>query len=274
MTRILAVGNLKGGSGKTAASVNLAAAFGELGGLALVVDLDGQGNASTALGRPDDGEGLLNALTAGGDLEALITETSAPGVFLIPGGLALQGLDGTLAAMPEKAESKAPAFLLRRRLRPSADRFGMVLIDCPPALGTLTWNALVAATEVLIPAEPHGHSVEAVARMVAVIEEARGLNPELGRFSIAPCRVASRTRIARGIMAALEDQWPGAVVRSYIRNCVHVAEAPLSGVPVVVGNTHSPATLDYRNLLEELVDQEHGTTGRQEIKKQSRQEEA
>lgn len=272
MTRIIAVANLKGGSAKTATATNLAAAYGETGEEALVVDLDGQGNASSALGEPGDGAGLLSALTNGAGLADLIQKTKVPGVYLVPGGLALNGLDGALAAMPDKAVAKAPAFLLRRLLRPVAGAFGLVLIDCPPALGTLTWNALVAATELLIPVEPHGHSVEAVARMAAVYDETRTLNPELSRLSIAPCRVDARTRIARGVIEALRERWPAEVLRSTVRACVHVAEAPLVGLPVVAYNTDSPATLDYRDLLDELVRQANITTELQDDKNTSRHE--
>jgi len=255
--RIVAVTNAKGGTAKTATAVNLVAACGANGGRSLVVDLDPQGNATASVGVQDDGGGLLNVLTGGRGLHELVTGTAVEGVDLVPSGLALNGLDAALAAMPDKSMSRAPAFILRPRLRELAKSYDLVAVDCPPALGTLTWNALVAATEVLVPVEPHGHGTEAVARMVTVAEEARNLNPDLDRVSIVPVRVDQRTSLARGVLDVLQSTFGEQVTRTVIRSCVRVAESPLAGRPVVDYAPASNGATDYRALWDEL----RGVTG-------------
>lgn len=245
--RLVAVTNQKGGSGKTTTTVNLGAALGETGLRVLVIDLDAQANASSWFGVRDGGRDLLDAIVEGGKLEELVRETVAPGVDLIPSSSWLVGLERQLAG-EVGAET-----VLKRHLKRLPDRWDVVLLDCPPALGLVTVNALVGAEELLVPVEAHVLALNGLAQLVQTVDKVKErLNPSLRISGIVPCRVDSRTRHAGEVVEDIRKHFGAVVTKTVIRENVRLAEAPAFAQPITLYDTRSSGAKDYRALALEF----------------------
>jgi chromosome partitioning protein len=252
--RILAVTNQKGGTGKTTTTVNLAAALARLGRRVLVLDLDPQASTTAWLGVRDGGTGLLDALVAedGGSLAGLIRPGSAHGVDLIPASAQLALAERHLAAA--LGGEKILLGLVRGLPR---DRWDYLLIDCPPALGQLTINALAAAGEILVPVEASTMAVAGLAGLLKTVAQARKhLNPDLAFCGIFACRVDSRTVLARDVVAALRERFPEVALATAIRESVRLREAWGQAAPIDLFAPHSSGAEDYRSLALEITRQE------------------
>ena len=245
----VAVSSQKGGSGKTTTAVNLAAALGERGKRVLVLDLDPQCSASTWLGVPGEGRGLLEVLADGAPLAALVRETSAPGVDLVPASVALVGAERLLAG-----KVGAEVALRRAVGRLPAGRWDFLLADCPPSLGLLTVSALAACSRVLVPVEASTMALAAVEQLAATIRDAReAYNPDLKLWAVLACRVDYRTNLAREVLAALHERYGAAVLGSVIRETVRLREAWSFAKPVTLYAPASRGAEDYRAAAAELL---------------------
>ena len=246
--KTLAVTNQKGGSGKTATAVNLAAVLGERGLRVLLVDLDPQANASAWLGVKDGGRGLLEVLTSNVHLSDIIHPTPATGVSLAPASSWL--------ASAEKAMSGEPGaeLVFSKALRRLPDRWDYVLVDCPPALGLLTISALAAVQEVLVPVEVSPMALAGVVRLVETVDLVRNrLNHKLELAHLLACRVDARTNLARDIVQALRDGFGEKVLDTVVRETVRIREAWSYGQPVTVYDPTGAGADDYRAVAGELV---------------------
>jgi len=252
--RVIAVTNQKGGSGKTTTAVNLAAALAQLGRRVLVLDLDPQASTSAWLGVRDGGTGLLDALVAedGGSLAGLIRPASAPGVDLIPASPRLASAERHLA---ETLGGERILLGLLRAL--PRDRWHYLLIDCPPALGQLTINALAAAGEILVPVEASTMAVAGLAGLLRTFAQARRhLNSDLAICGIFACRVDGRTLLARDVVAALRETFPELALATAIRESVRLREAWGHAQPIDRFAPRSSGAEDYRCLALEIARQE------------------
>jgi chromosome partitioning protein len=259
-TRVLTVANQKGGVGKTTSTVNLAAALA-MGGLrVLVIDLDPQGNASTALGVDHHSEGVE------GMFEVLVEEKPFSEVLVrvagfdqlecAPATLDLAGAEIQLVPMVAREHR------LRRSLnrllndRESAgQRFDYVLIDCPPSLGLLTLNALVAAQELLIPIQCEYYALEGVTqllRTLALVTE--HLNEKLVLSTVLLTMYDGRTRLAADVAANVRSNFPEAVLSAAIPRSVRISEAPSYGQTVMTYDPLSPGAIAYLEAARELAD--------------------
>jgi chromosome partitioning protein len=244
--RTTAVLNQKGGSGKTTTAVNMAAALGEQGRRVLLVDLDPQASASRWLAVEDEAGALYNVLVTRSQLEPYVHPTSVAGVDLVP---ARQDL----AAAEVEARRKPGAELVLRKVLSHAQRWDVVLLDCPPSLGLLTVNALVAADEVLVPVEAHIMALEGLADLLGTLDLVRdALNPELRLGSVLACRV-SRTRHTRDVVDLLRQQFPDVMLDTVIRESARMAEAPAFKQPITTYAPDSPAAQDYRAVAAEWL---------------------
>lgn len=241
-----AVLNQKGGSGKTTAAVNLAAALAERGTRVLLLDLDPQASASAWFGVPDGGRGLLDVFTAGAALEALVRRTSVEGVDLVPASSWLVGVERAVAGEPG-AET-----LLRRAVAAVPKRWDLVLLDCPPSLGLLAVSALTAARAVLVPVEASALGLAGLAGLLQTVETVRDrLNPTLTVGAILASRV-DRTRLSRDVVADLRRRFPRLVLKTTIRESVRLREAWSFQQPITVYAPTSSGAEDFRAAAREL----------------------
>jgi chromosome partitioning protein len=259
--RTIAIANHKGGSGKTTTAVNLAAALAELNRRVLLLDLDPQASASRWLGANNGAAGAADLLGASAELVAVVTPTAWAGLELVPASAALAGTERLLAR-----EVGAETILRRRFERAPTNAWDYLLIDCPPAPGLLTLNALAAASELLLPVETHVMGLQGVAQLMDTLALVRDrLNPRLELTGIVACRVDARTRHAQDVVNELCARFGGLVYASRIRESVRLAEAPSFGQPILQYDGRSAGAIDYRSLAREVLHQEkghdaHGTT--------------
>ena len=249
--RLIAIINQKGGSAKTTTAVNLAAALGKQDRRVLVLDLDPQASASNWLGIKDGGRGLIDVLTNGLGLAGLVQPTSADGVDVIPSSSWLVGAEKALAG--EVGAETA----LHRGLAALEGPWHYILIDCPPTLGILATNALVAAREVLVPVECHVMGLGGLARLLQVVEVVKErLNPKLALAGIVACRVDARTRHAQEVVEQLRNRFGPLVYDTIIRENVRLAECPSFCQPIDRYDPFCAGAVDYRKLASDVMKQE------------------
>ncbi len=251
-TRSIALANQKGGVGKTTTAVSLAACLAERGIHTLLLDLDPQANATSALG--------LEKLSGGSVYKALLgTELLADSIR--PSGL--EHLDMIPSevdlAVAEVDVARAENYLQRLQfaLTPiqSADRYEFIIVDCPPSLGILTMNGLAAVDSVLVPMQAEYFALEGLAVITRVLQQVResGANPSLELEGIVLTMYDGRTNLAQQVAAEVRKHFPGKVYKTIIPRTVRLAEAPSFGKPITTYDTGSYAAKCYRSLTDELL---------------------
>ncbi|WP_280527619.1 ParA family protein [Agromyces archimandritae] len=254
-TRILTVSNQKGGVGKTTSTVNLAAALARGGARVLVIDLDPQGNASTALGveHPAEELSVYNVLVG----EATIGEVIRPSteherLDCVPANIHLAGAEIELVSLVAREQRLRRA--LDRYLGEMEDPYHYVIIDCPPSLGLLTINAFVAAREVLIPIQCEYYALEGLSQLLSNIELIQQhLNSELTISTILLTMFDSRTNLAQQVAQEVRDHFPTQTLETIIPRSVRVSEAPSYGQSVISYDYSSSGSLSYREAAAELA---------------------
>jgi len=250
--RVMTVANQKGGVGKTTTTVNLAMALAQHGLRVLVIDLDPQGNASTALG-VEHGVGtpsIYDVLLGGSSLaEVAVPVEPAPTLRCIPATIDLAGADIELASQV------AREYRLRRAIESHEDELDYLLIDCPPTLGLLTLNALVAGREILIPIQCEYYALEGLAQLLNTVELVRSqLNSELEVSTVLLTMYDSRTRLADQVADDVRQHFGDKVIRSVIPRNVRVSEAPGYGQTVITYDAGSRGAVSYLEAARELAD--------------------
>lgn len=252
---IYALANQKGGVGKTTTAINLAATLAQAGERVLLVDVDPQANATTGLGvRPADGEPTMFEVFLGEvALADIVQDTPVRNLTLAPSSRELAGLSVLLPGM-DRREWRLKDSL---RAMTSATGFGysFVLIDCPPSLGLLTVNALVAADEVIIPVQTEYFALEGLAQLLETIDAVRGgLNPALRVAGLVLTMADGRTKLAREVEAEVRAHFPDLTYRTVIPRNVRLAEAPSHGIPVSLLDPRCPGSDAYFDLAVEVVE--------------------
>jgi len=250
--RVVALANQKGGCGKTTTATNLAAALAQLDKKVLLIDNDPQGHSTLAFGFRERDFTLSTYdlyLTSDILVEDAFLEVS-PQFHLVPAGIELSAVEMTLAREPEKE------LRLRNNLRRSAMPYDYVLIDCPPSVSLLTFNALLASCEVLIPVDPSYYSLQAVRKMretLAVLREKKGhdLVPH-----ILMSDFDTRPLFVRKVMEELDELYEAELLDTIIHHTVRFKEAAGLGVPVINYDPESRGALDFHSLARELAEQE------------------
>ena len=260
-TRVFVVANQKGGVGKTTSTVNVAAGLAQLGQKVLVIDLDPQGNASTALsvehhrGVPS----TYDMLVDGQPLADVITEcTDIPGLWAVPATIDLAGAEIELVSMVAREHRLAKALAAHPLIGSAAEigegRFDYVFVDCPPSLGLLTLNALVAGREMFIPIQAEYYALEGLGQLLKTVEMVRQhLNPHLIVSTILVTMYDARTRLAAGVAEEVRSHFGDQVLKTAVPRSVRVSEAPSYGQTVMTYDPASAGALSYLEAAREIA---------------------
>lgn len=255
-TRIFTVANQKGGVGKTTTTVNIAAALAHFGARVLVIDLDPQGNASTALGidHHSDIDSIYDVVVGGMELARVVRQSpESPTLLCAPANLDLAGAEIELVSLV------AREYRLKRALdlylaSDAGREVDYVFIDCPPSLGLLTINAFVAATEVLIPIQCEYYALEGVSQLVGSIDMIRShLNPGLMLSTILLTMYDQRTNLAQQVVSDVRTHFSAQTLKTVIPRSVRVSEAPSYGQTVVAYDHNSPGSVSYQEAAVEIA---------------------
>ena len=258
-TRILAVANQKGGVGKTTTTVNLATALAACGKRVLIIDMDPQGNASTGLGVSPEkrGQGVYQVLIQGLPVAIAEAATLVPGMAIIPSGVDLSGAELELISVDRRE------YRLRDAVEQVRGRYDFVLIDCPPALGLLTLNALVGADAVLVPLQAEFYALEGLSHLMRTIERVqRALNPKLMLQGVVLTMFDRRNNLCEMVAADVRGHLGERVYRTVIPRNVRVSEAPSHGKPVLLYDLRCAGSQAYVRLAREILQREDGLAGR------------
>ncbi len=253
--RILAVANQKGGVGKTTTAVNLATALAAAGEAVLLIDLDPQGNASTGLGIPGEERtiGTYCMVILDTPIEDAVRTTAIPNLSVIVAETDLGGAEVELVGLRHREHRLARALSPMR----AAERFGYIVIDCPPSLGLLTLNALVAADAVLVPLQCEYYALEGISALVRTIEAVRrALNPKLRLQGIVLTMFDRRNSLSTLIAEDARGFFGAAVYNTVIPRNIRVSEAPSHGKPVLLYDLRSPGARAYVQLAAEMLRRE------------------
>jgi chromosome partitioning protein len=257
MHKILAVANQKGGVGKTTTVINLAASLALTGKRVLLVDVDPQANMTSGIGlRGQKGSGgtVYDVLTAADgaalkDPDIFIVATTVPGLWVVPADRHLTGAEIEMVPLPGR-ESQ-----LRRFLNPLRDRYDHIFIDCPPSLGLLTLNALVAAEGVLIPLHCEYFALEGLADLMTTLRRVKaGMNPGLDVDGVLLTMYDERTNLGQQVAGEVREFFKEKVFKTVIPRNVKLAEAPSHGMAAIVYDPKSRGADAYNALAAEFLE--------------------
>ena len=263
-TRILTVANQKGGVGKTTTTVNVAAALAQAGLRVLVIDIDPQGNASTALGidHHADVPSIYDVLLDGRAISEVVQECAdVANLWCVPATIDLAGAEIELVSVVarETRMQRALSTYLDGAAERGEARFDYVLIDCPPSLGLLTVNAFVAADEVFIPIQCEYYALEGLSQLLKNIELIKShLNPGLHVSTILLTMYDGRTRLSAQVAEEVRTHFPAHVLRATVPRSVRISEAPSHGQTVMTYDPASSGALSYLEASGELADRGAG----------------
>ena len=250
MSEVIAIINQKGGVGKSTTAINLAACLGDLGKSALVVDFDPQGNATSGFGVDKDTlkNDVYDALMNDVPMEDVIVPSPVKGVDVAPATIQLAGAEIELVSVMARES------VLRYVLEHVRETYDYVFLDCPPSLGLLTVNALVAADSLLIPIQCEFYALEGLSKLLESMRMVKGrLNPNLDIFGVVMTMYDVRTTLSRQVVEEVRGYFGDKVFSSIIPRNVKLSEAPSHGLPINLYDPRSKGSLAYAELAKEVV---------------------
>lgn len=249
-TQIIAVLNQKGGVGKTTTTINVAAYLAKQNNKVLIIDADPQGNATSGLGvdKTSLGSTLCDVLVSDIDLANILIQTKTENVFLAPTDARLASAELELAGKSGREK------VLKNSLSARTKQFDYVLIDCPPALGLLTINALTAADYVLIPVQAEYYALEGLSQLLQVMQHVRAShNPDLELLGVVMTMFDKRTTLAEQVYNEVKKHFGDKMFKTVIPRNIRLAEAPSYGRPISEHDKWSKGARAYKNLAKEVM---------------------
>jgi chromosome partitioning protein len=250
MSRIFTVSNQKGGVGKTTTTINLATGLAAVGKRVLIIDFDPQANASTGLGLTKQRR-ILNSygmLIGDYTMSQVITKTIIPGLSIIPSAIDLLGAEIELVSMDRRE------YILKDIIAPYLNMFDYILIDCPPSMGLLTLNAMVAATDVIIPLQCEYYALEGLSYLLGSIQKIKKtLNPNLSLFGIVLTMYDRRSSLCEMVAKDVRSYLKEKVFETVIPRNTKVSEAPSHGKPAMIYDFKCTGSQAYMSLAREVL---------------------
>ena len=252
MGTIISIINQKGGVGKTTTAVNLSAYLADKGKKTLLIDEDSQGNSTSGLSRSVDFEkSLYDVLLNDTALEEAVVKTAIHKLHLLPASIDLAGAEIEIAPLPERES------LLKRKIEPLRESYDYILIDCPPSLGLMTLNALVASDSIIIPIQAEFYALEGLSQLVKTVQVvSRKMNPRLHILGILLTMFDGRTNLSLQVAEEVKKYFGSKVFRTVIPRTVKLSEAPSFGEPVLTYAPKSKGAEAYRKLCREVLKRE------------------
>lgn len=259
MARIIAIANQKGGVGKTTSAINVAASISAAEKKVLIVDIDPQANASIGLGvKPSRNQMTIYEILLGtaSPKSAIVKSSELNGLDLIPSHIRLVG------AQVELLQMKNKEFLLKYALEPLNKDYDYIIIDCPPSLGILTINGLVAANSLIIPIQCEYYALEGLGQLLITIRRVqKSLNPTLEIEGVLMTMFDPRVNLAKQVVSQTRSFFGDKVFKTLIHRNIRLAESPSYGKPVLLYDISSRGAQNYLELAQEIMDYEKRRTG-------------
>lgn len=253
MARLISIVNQKGGVGKTTTAVNVGAYLAELGKFVLIVDLDPQANATSGLGIDHRSleRGVYESILSQASMRDVILQTGHELLRIAPATTALAGLNIELVDL-ERRE-----YRLREALLEVRNDYDYILVDCPPTLGLITLNGLVAGDEILIPVQAEYYALEGLGQLLETVKLVKeGLRPDLGILGAVITMYDGRTKLSDDVLQELYKYFPNTIFQSVIPRNVRLAEAPSFGRTIAQFDPGSKGAKAYERLAQEIIDRE------------------
>ena len=253
MSRVIAIANQKGGVGKTTTSINLSACLAEKGKKVLLIDRDSQGNTTSGFGfeKNELDKTVYEVLREEVSIEEAIipVEECFENLFLIPANRNLAGAEIELVTRENMQ------YILKKQLEPIKDNYDFIIIDCPPALGMLTVNAMTASDSVLVPIQCEFYALDGLSQLIYTIELIQdSLNPDLYIEGVVFTMYDARTNLSLQVVENVKDNLKQTIYKTIIPRNVRLAEAPSYGLPINLYDKRSSGTEAYRMLADEVIE--------------------
>ncbi len=248
MSRIIALANQKGGVGKTTSAINIAAYLAKMGRSVLLVDLDPQGNSSSGLGysKSQVETSLYEVISGSQEIGSAIIHTPYNKLDLVAANNNLAGAELSLTRVPSRE------FVLKKIIEPL--NYDYILIDCPPSLGLLTLNGLVAANYLLIPTQVEFYALEGLSQLLNTVKRVRSaLNPNLKLLGVVATMYDGRMSLSSAVMAELNKHFDKMLFDTTVPRNIRLAEAPSHGKPIYAYDRFCKGAFAYKKLTKEIV---------------------
>lgn len=250
MTKIIAIANQKGGVGKTTTTVNLAACLAELGKKVLLIDTDPQGNATTGLSinKVEQEKTIYELLIGNNSIRECILRDVYPNLSVIPANVNLAAAEIELIGIEDKE------YILQKEIEYVKDDYDYILIDCPPALNTLTLNAMTTANAIIVPIQCEYLALEGLSDLITTINLVRErMNPELDLKGIVFTMYDGRTVLSQQVVENVKEHFPDKIYETKIPRNVRLSEAPSFGQPITMYDPKSAGAESYKKLAQEII---------------------